>query len=56
MVLITILALIAFVLIALAVAAIVIGGSAFIVIFADVFVCAAIIGWIIYKLIKKRKG
>lgn len=55
MILISILAFIAILLITFAVAAVVIGGSAFIVIFADVFVCAAIIIWIVYKLIRRNK-
>lgn len=55
MILIAILACIAFLLIAIAVTALVIGGAGFIVIFSDVIVCAAIIGWVIYKLIKSKK-
>ena len=56
MILITILAFILILLIAITVGAIVIGGAGFIVIFSDVIVCAAIIGWIIYKLVRKQKG
>ncbi|MBR5862207.1 MAG: hypothetical protein IKZ08_02660 [Bacteroidales bacterium] len=55
MVLITILALIACALIALVVGGVVIGGSAFIVFFADIIVCVAIIVWIIRIIAKKRK-
>jgi hypothetical protein len=55
MILIAILACIAFLLIAIAVTALIIGGAGFIVIFSDVIVCAAIIGWVIYKLIKSQK-
>lgn len=55
MILITILALILILLVALVIMAIAVGGSTFIVLFGDVIVCAAIIGWIIYKLAQKRK-
>lgn len=55
MILITILALIMTLLIIIGLSAVVIGGTGFIIIFADVFVCAAIIGWIIYKLIRRNK-
>lgn len=56
MILITILAFIILLLIAFVVTTIVVGGSAFIVIFADVIVCVAILGWIVYKLIHRNKG
>lgn len=55
MILITILAFILILLIAITIGAIVIGGAGFIVIFSDVIVCATIIGWIIYKLVRKQK-
>ena len=54
MILITILTLIALLVCAFAVTAIVVGGSAFVVVFADVIVCAAILIWIIRKLINRR--
>ena len=54
MILITILALITLAVTAFALTAVVVGGSAFVVVFADVIVCAAILIWIIHKLINKR--
>ena len=54
MVLIVILSLIAFLVCAFALTAVIVGGSAFIVVFADVIVCGAILIWIIRKLINKR--
>ena len=50
-----ILALILLVLVLFIVFAVTIGGSIFIIIFSDVIVCAFIIGWIIKKLIDRRK-
>ena len=55
MILIIILALIALAVTAFALTAVVVGGSAFVVVFADVTVCAAILIWIIRKLINKRQ-
>ena len=55
MILISILTCIALLLIVIAVSAIVVGGAGFIIIFGDVIVCIAIIGWIIYMLTRKRK-
>lgn len=54
MILIIILSLIALAVATFALTAVVIGGSAFIVVFADVIVCAAILIWIIRKLISRR--
>lgn len=54
MILFSILALIIFLLIVFAVGTLVIGGSAFIVVFADVIVCAAIL-YMILKSISKKK-
>lgn len=54
MILITILTLIALCITAFVLTTVAIGGSAFIVVFADVIVCAAILIWIIRKLINKR--
>lgn len=55
MILLTILALITIVLIVITVAAIVIGGSGFIILFGDVIVCILVLIWIMYKLITKRR-
>lgn len=54
MILITLLAIILAVLITFAVLLIGVGGSAFIIIFADVIVCALVIGWIIKRLVWKK--
>ena len=54
MILITILTLITLAVCAFILTSVVIGGTAFIVVFADVIVCAAILIWIIRKLINKR--
>lgn len=54
MILIIILSLIALTVATFALTAVVIGGSAFMVVFADVIVCAAILIWIIRKLIDRR--
>ena len=54
MILLVILSLIALCVAAFALFAVVVGGAAFIVVFADVIVCAAILIWIIRKLINKR--
>lgn len=55
MFLLTILLLILIILVAFTVLLISIGGSAFIIVFGDVIVCVFIIGWIIKKLINKKK-
>lgn len=53
MILITILAIIAVLVTIFGIAALSIGGAAFVVIFSDVIVCAVILIWIIRKMIKK---
>ena len=55
MILFTILALILIILAIITIVAVSIGGSIVIVLFGDVFVCAAIIIWIMKKLISKKK-
>ena len=55
MILIIILTLIALLVCAFVVTAVVVGGSAFVVVFADAIVCAAILIWIIRKLINRRR-
>lgn len=55
MILATILAIVAVILIVFAVLVITIGGSAFIIVFADVLVCAAIIVWIIKAILKRKR-
>lgn len=55
MVLFTILTLILLLLTVITIAAISIGGAVTIVLFGDVIVCAAIIVWIMKRLIKKKK-
>lgn len=55
MFLLTILLLILIILVAFTVLLISIGGSVFIIVFGDVIVCVFIIGWIIKKLINKKK-
>lgn len=54
MILFAILLLIAVFLIIFTVAAVAIGGTAFVIIFGDVIVCIALIVWIIKKIMKKR--
>lgn len=49
------LAIIAILLLVFTVFAVAVGGAVFIVIFADVIVCAAIIIWIAMRLVKKKK-
>lgn len=49
------LAIIAILLLVFTVFAVAVGGAVFIVIFADVIVCAAIIIWIVMRLVKKKK-
>lgn len=55
MILATILAIVAITLAIIMIGAVVIGGTAFIVIFGDLIVCIAIIAAIIYWLVKRRK-
>lgn len=55
MVLIAILGLIAILLILFIIAAVSIGGAAFILIFGDVIVCVLFISWLIKKILKRRK-
>jgi Flp pilus assembly protein TadB len=55
MILITILALILFILIGIIVCTVSIGGATFIVIFVDVIVCVLFIVWLIRFLTKKKK-
>ena len=55
MVLFTILLLILVILIIFTVAVVSVGGAAFIIMFADVIVCIALIAWIM-KLIFKKRG
>ena len=55
MVLFTILAMIIFALVVFAIGTLVIGGSAFIVVFSDVIVCAAILYFIVKNLRKNKK-
>ena len=55
MILITILTLILVILIAAAIAMVAIGGGMFVILFADIIVCALFIGWLIKRLIKRRK-
>ena len=54
MILLIILTMIAIALAAFVLVSIVVGGTAFIVVFADVIVCVAILIWIIRKLIQRR--
>ena len=56
MILLTILAIILAILIVVGVLCLSIGGAAFLIIFADVFVCALVIAFIIKKLFFKKKG
>lgn len=56
MILFTILALTLLTLIVFTVIAVSLGGSVFIIIFGDVIVCAAIIVWIIKRLVTKKKN
>lgn len=56
MILFTILALTLLTLIIFTVIAVSLGGSVFIIIFGDVIVCAAIIVWIINRLVTKNKN
>lgn len=55
MVLFTIMAIIAFVLLMFTVLTISLGGVAFIILFADVIVCVAIIVWIVKRLTGRKK-
>ena len=56
MILLTILAIILAILIVVGVLCLSIGGAAFLIIFADVFVCALVIAFIIKKRFFKKKG
>ena len=55
MILFTILSIMLVMLIVTAVAVLAVGGGAFIIVFADLIVCAFVIIWIIKRLIKRRK-
>lgn len=55
MFLILLLAMIALILIAVTIIAVSVGGSVFILIFADVIVCVGFIIWLIVKLINRKK-
>jgi O-antigen/teichoic acid export membrane protein len=55
MILITVLALILFILIGMVLLTISIGGATFIVLFGDVIVCAVFIVWLIKALAKRKK-
>lgn len=55
MILLTILAIILVLLTIFVVAAVGVGGSIFIVVFADVIVCALVIAWIMKRLVTKKK-
>lgn len=54
MITLTILAIILVITIAAGVVILGIGGGAFVIVFADLIVCALVIAWIIKRLIKKR--
>ena len=55
MILFSILAIIMLILLVAAILIVSIGGAAFIIIFADVLVCIAILVWIMWRLIKKKR-
>lgn len=55
MILFTILSIMLVMLIVTAVVVLAVGGGAFIIVFADLIVCAFVIIWIIKRLIKRRK-
>lgn len=55
MILFSILAVITLILLVAAILIVSIGGAAFIIIFADVLVCIAILVWIMWRLIKKKR-
>ena len=55
MILFSILAIITLILLVSAILIVSIGGAAFIIIFADVLVCIAILVWIMWRLIKKKR-
>lgn len=55
MILFTLLAIMIVVLVVTAVIVLGVGGGAFIVVFGDLVVCAVLIGWLIKRLIKRRK-
>ena len=55
MILLTILAIVLVLTIITAVIILGVGGGAFIIVFADLIVCALFIGWIIKRLIKRKK-
>lgn len=55
MILLTILAIILVITIVAGVVILGVGGGAFVIVFADLFVCALVIGWIIKRLIKRKK-
>lgn len=55
MILFSILAIITLILLVAAILIVSIGGTAFIIIFADVLVCIAILVWIMWRLIKKKR-
>ena len=55
MILFTLLAIMLVVLVVTAVIVLGVGGGTFIIVFGDLIVCAFLIGWIIKRLIKRRK-
>lgn len=55
MILLTILAIIFVILIVSGVVLLSVGGAAFMVVFADLIVCALFIGWLIKKLFKRKR-
>lgn len=55
MILLTILAIICVSLLLSSIFILAIGGTAFGIVFADLFVCALFIGWVMKKLISKKK-
>lgn len=56
MIILTLLAITLVILLIFAATLITVGGAAFIIVFADVIVCAFIIAWIIKHLINRRKS
>jgi len=56
MILLTILFGLLFCVVAVAVTILIVGGSSFIIVFADLLVAALFIAWVIKRVIKKRKA